>query len=69
MFKISIREIYAVRTSYRYTGICDTSIPLRKIPISPREGVDAGVSFTERSQRRQEEIESLQEALKILGDE
>jgi len=31
--------------------------------------VDAGVSFTERSQRRQEEIESLQEALKILGDE
>merc|ERR1719163_555991 len=31
--------------------------------------VDAGVSFTERAQRRQEEIESLQEALKILGDE
>merc|ERR1719240_811770 len=31
--------------------------------------VDAGVSFSERSQRRQEEIESLQEALKILGDE
>merc|ERR550537_1853878 len=31
--------------------------------------VDAGVSFTERSQRRQEEIESLQEALKLLGDE
>jgi len=31
--------------------------------------VDAGVSFSERSQRRQEEIESLQEALKLLGDE
>merc|ERR1719269_473483 len=31
--------------------------------------VDAGVSFSERAQRRQEEIESLQEALKILGDE
>jgi len=31
--------------------------------------VDAGVSFSERSQRRQEEIESLQEALKILGDQ
>jgi peptidoglycan hydrolase CwlO-like protein len=30
--------------------------------------VDAGVSFTERSQRRQEEIESLQEALKLLSD-
>jgi len=31
--------------------------------------VDAGVSFSERAQRRQEEIESLQEALKLLGDE
>merc|ERR1719269_384053 len=31
--------------------------------------VDAGVSFSERAQRRQEEIESLQEALKILCDE
>merc|ERR1719271_649485 len=31
--------------------------------------VDAGVSFSERAQRRQEEIESLQEALKILDSE
>jgi hypothetical protein len=29
--------------------------------------VDAGVSYSERAQRRQAEIESLQEALKILG--
>jgi len=29
--------------------------------------VDAGVSYSERVQRRQDEIESLQEALKILG--
>jgi tetratricopeptide (TPR) repeat protein len=31
--------------------------------------VDAGVSFSERAQRRQEEIESLQDALKILDSE
>jgi chromosome segregation ATPase len=31
--------------------------------------IDAGVSYNERVQRREEEIESLQEALKILGNE
>merc|ERR1719324_2177213 len=31
--------------------------------------IDAGVSYSERVQRREEEIESLKEALKILGDE
>jgi len=31
--------------------------------------IDAGVSYNERVQRREEEIESLQEALKILGSE
>ena len=36
---------------------------------TPRSCVDAGVSYEDRVARRKEEIESLQEALRILNGE